>query len=116
MKLVRYGITRDVFVFRSFVVKVPKLTRWKHFLQGLVANMEERTAWDASLASLRVTELENPLCPIIWSSWGGWILVMRRADPYPCHEVHPDHQAGTTDTHSLNYGMLKGRPVCIDYA
>lgn len=72
------GITRIVFVFKNFVVKIPRFTySWEHFLKGLIANMHEGKTWKYCKYSKQDRKL---LCPVIWHSWGGWILIMKRAD------------------------------------
>jgi hypothetical protein len=47
-----------------------RLLSWKHFLYGLLANMQEaqfsKTSWPE-------------LCPVLWSLPGGFLVVMPRA-------------------------------------
>lgn len=66
------GATRVVFLVGNYAIKIPRLCSWKHFLQGLLANMQERTF--AKTGCLK-------LCPIPFSLPGGWLVVMRRARP-----------------------------------
>src|SRR5690349_2511949 len=70
---IRTGVTREVFLTRRYAIKTPKLTGgWSFFLRGLLANMQERR-----LATARWPEL----CPMLFSLPGGWLVVMRRAEP-----------------------------------
>lgn len=80
MKVNRTGITRIVFVFKNVVVKIPNFSySWRHFLQGLIANINENRAWKWNSGKYE-TGQSHLLCPVIWCSWGGWILIMAKAD------------------------------------
>lgn len=69
----RNGVTREVLLTRRYAIKLPKLTGgWSLFLRGLLANMQERRC-----AAAKWPEL----CPVVFSLPGGWIVVMRRAEP-----------------------------------
>jgi len=73
MKINRTGITRIVIELNSVVIKTPNFTySWQHFLKGLVANIHENQTWKYTKSEL--------LCPVVWSSWGGWVLIMKKAD------------------------------------
>lgn len=114
MKLNRQGCTRLVIEFRNFVVKVPNFTySWLHFLCGLVANINEARTW-------KWHERKDLLCPILWASWGGWFLVMRKVrvltiDEYAAAnlEDHFTHFPG--DNKANSYGYLDNKIVKIDY-
>lgn len=138
MKVNRMGITRVVFEFTRFVVKIPNPTySWKHFLQGLIANIKENGCWKNSRDYYERREL---LCPIIWTSWGGWILIMAKADMNRWNdeiralprEVKDRVKINIKDTDELyhkwidvglggddkadNYGYYQDRLVKVDYA
>jgi len=67
---VAHGTTRTVWLVGPWAFKFPSLTKWRLFLLGLLANMQERefsaTKWPE-------------LCPVVWSIPGGWLVIMRRA-------------------------------------
>jgi hypothetical protein len=128
MRVARDGISRTVFVFRKFVVKVPKLRYgWYYFIVGLCSNIEEYRTWVATKSPL--------LCPIRWMSWGGWFLVMERADvqkhideirnlPGPTPDPESDLRSRYKvwadagfggDDKCDNYGYLGDRLVKVDY-
>ena len=78
MKWNRRGVTREVFIFKSFVIKIPSYRySWQHFLCGLLANIKEGQCWRYNKFNI---EIQHLLCPVIWTSWGGWILIMKKAD------------------------------------
>lgn len=126
MEWVRTGCTREVFLTRSHAIKIPSLVSWKSFLNGLLANMQERafsaTGWPE-------------LCPVVWSIPGGWCVVMQRAgeiDPdtwfsfserdggHPTENVEP-WISGSKDyiipveMKMNSFGVLDGRIVAVDY-
>ena len=109
---------REVFLVGRWAVKLPKLSRdWRQFLRGLLSNMEER-----EFAANGWPEF----CPVVFSLPGGWLVIMRRAQPltdeflltfdrldflmpedgrlFP--EVEPKDDS---------FGMLDGRVVIVDY-
>lgn len=118
----RTGITRTVWVFRYFVVKFPNWRySWHHFLKGVLANIKENQTWKFTKNEL--------LCPVMWCSWGGWVLIMKRADVKSFENyvrALPDNSEETYkkwidagfggDDKCDNYGYIKGKLVKIDYA
>lgn len=112
MYLERKGVTRLVFIFKDFVVKIPNFTcQWNHFLSGLIGNMEEFKTWKYNKSEL--------LCPILWASWGGWILIMKRVEVCT-YEDEIDYTPWVTagfggDDKPDNYGYLDNKLVKIDY-
>jgi hypothetical protein len=130
MKINNNGVTRIVFVFKHVVVKVPKPFVWSHFLRGILSNINEDNTWKWNTGKFE-KGTSYLLCPVIWRSVGGWILIMKRAQPIAekfdkifkgdgtvihvklnCDE-HIKYFPGD-DTVS-NYGKLDGRLVKIDY-
>lgn len=114
MKLNSDGMTRIVLIFNSFVVKVPKLKYgWKCFLQGILANINEASTWQNH-------PRKDLLCPVLWSSWGGWVLIMQNA--IPCEDGFKINyykwiEAGLGgDDKPDNYGVFNSQLVKIDYA
>lgn len=116
MRIDRKGITRLVIVLNNLVIKIPNFTcQWNHFLQGLLANINEAKTWRLNRSEL--------LCPVVWSSWGGWILIMRKA--VPCKYMSEGGEeidyskwiiAGFGgDDKPDNYGVFNGSTVKIDY-
>ena len=67
-----FGITRTVFLVGHLAIKVPQHNYgWEKFLRGLLANLQEKL-WGRGY--------DERLCPVLWASPGGWIIVMRRVD------------------------------------
>lgn len=74
MKLNRKGVTRIVLEFKNIVVKIPNFSyQWDHFLLGLIANIRESRTY-------KYNKNSELLCPVLWCSWGGWVLIMKKAD------------------------------------
>ena len=70
------GTTRWVFLIGNYAIKIPSLSSWKQFLNGLFANMQERefskmdkSSWHYSL--IADVHYCDPL---------GFLLIMERAD------------------------------------
>lgn len=122
MKISRKGVTRIVIILRRYVIKIPNFTcQWSHFLRGLIGNMSENQTWKWNSGKYE-TGKSHLLCPVLWCSWGGWILIMKRVDElitddnrefWDCDE-HIKFFKG--DDSISNYGILSGKLVKIDYA
>lgn len=116
MKYIPYGVTREVFLTQHYAIKIPKLRYgWKLFLNGLLANMQER-----QFGTLGWPEL----CPVVFSLPGGWLVVQRRAAPLTDHEwvtfsarlrLHLSRVAVFVEHKRCSFGVLDGRIVAIDY-
>lgn len=120
MILNRTGCTRIVFIFRKYVVKIPNFTySWEHFLKGIIANIQENKTWKYNSGKFD-TGLSKLLCPVLWCSFGGWILVMKRASILSEEEYLNANLAEHLlyfpgDDKKDNYGMINGMIVKIDY-
>lgn len=109
------GATRWVLLVCGLALKVPRTTTWRTFLNGLLANMQERefsrTGWPE-------------LCPVRFSVPGGWLVVMDRARPLDDAEwcdfepelftEHPDYTI-PVEPKQDSFGVLAGRVVAVDY-
>lgn len=132
------GCTRIVFIFKTFVVKIPNFRySWDHFLKGILGNINESRTWKWNSGKYESGK-SHLLCPVIWCSWGGWVLIMKRADTESyerwvrslppisntedCVESNKMFYsqwitAGLGgDDKADNYGYLNGQIVKIDYA
>lgn len=111
------GVTRLVFLTESYAFKVPNfLNGWRLFLNGLLANMQERQF--SGLAWPR-------LCPVVFSTIGGWLVIMRRARPLTDDEWAmldidafrhmPDGGMIPVEAKRCSFGVLNGRIVAVDF-
>jgi hypothetical protein len=108
------GITRLVLVLPTVVIKFPNFrNKYQHFLMGLVANIEEKQTWQTS----KILKTSHLLAPVLWASWGGWFLIMKRAETIPVavydDTEHRRYYQG--DDKPENYGIIDGKLVKIDY-
>ena len=109
------GATRRVLLVGQFALKVPRTTTWVTFLNGLLANMQEREFSRAGWPEL---------CPVRFSIPGGWLVVMDRARPLDEAEwcdfdpelftEHPDYTIPVEPKRD-SFGVLAGRVVAVDY-
>lgn len=128
MKICKNGVTRTVFIFNGFVVKFPTFKHgYKMFLSALLYNIAEGVAWNH--ATLIDNGSDKLLCPVIWYSRTGLVLIMKKADvDKHCEEIgdrqlnkdyayynkwHDVHHGG--DDKPENYGYYEDRLVKVDY-
>ena len=115
MKLTR-GTTRIVFIFRRFVVKIPNFTySQQNFLKGCLANYNER--WFCRKFK-GIEDFESLVIPSTFCSWFGIILIQKRAATIIDKSMLKDldsFRKVCDDIKPQNFGMYKGRIVCIDY-
>jgi hypothetical protein len=109
------GATRFVFLIGPWAVKVPRLSCWRLFLHGLLANLQER-------AFSRTGWFE--ICPVLWALPGGFLLVMRRAEPLTDAQwarfdygdfVNDPEGHVPAECKQSSFGLLDGRIVAVDY-
>lgn len=107
------GVYRNVFKLGRYAVK---LARPNHFFEGLRCNRWEKEIWK----KWRRKFLWNNLCPVLFSDWFGFVLVMPWAnqpvlfgdvlnsleDSYPSvpFEIKPE-----------NFGELNNKILVLDY-
>jgi len=109
------GATRLVIFVGGWVLKIPSIHSWKHFLWGLLGNMQER--------QFSKSDMEG-LCPVIFSIPWGFLNVMPYARPFSDAEFLAFDFKSFTEREDYiipvehktdSFGWLNGRPVAIDY-
>lgn len=114
MKYCGGGCTRDVFLIGRYAFKVPKLTStWGMFLRGFLCNMQERA----------FSTLGRGYCPVVWHIPGGFLVVMRRAEPLSREEwfdlldrLEADRLLfAVAERKQDSFGKLGGEIVAVDY-
>lgn len=113
---IRKGCTRIVFVFRSYVIKVPNFTKnHLHFLQGCYANYAERSF----CKNFKYYSLEyDKVSPTIYCSWFGLFSIQKRVIELSRPLIKKEIKYFKTTTIDLkyqNFGYLNNKLVCIDY-
>lgn len=105
-----------VFLTKKYAIKIPNIRGWRRFLWGLLANMQEKQ-WSG---------FDDFLCPVLFCSWGGWLLIM------PLVRIEENSELSESDFLSLvrignddaflpvenkrgHFGWLGKRLVAIDY-
>lgn len=115
------GVTRIVIVLKTVVIKIPNFTyQWDHFLKGIIGNIHESKTWKYNSGKLE-SGSSHLLCPVLWCSWGGWILIMKKADLLTIEQwdnlsIDEHKRFFPGDDTLSNYGRLNGQVVKIDYA
>lgn len=110
-----FGTHRTVYLIGRYAIKVPAISEWRLFLHGLLANMQE-----ARFSAAGWPEL----CPVVLAMRGGWVIVMRRAEPLPRKVFDEldverwrdrgDYKVPVEDKLD-SFGILDGRIVAVDY-
>lgn len=107
------GTTRIVILWGKIALKLPNVRRWRLFLHGLLANLQERT----------FGTLEG-CCPVLCSDPLGFALVMRRARPLSDEEwaafdyegfIHRQSHRVPAENKRDSFGWLDGEIVAVDY-
>lgn len=108
------GATRAVLLTDRLAWKVPRMSTWRTFLNGLLANMQEREFSRAGWPEL---------CPVYFSVPGGWLVVMPRCAPLTDLEwAQIDMRWTEREDYVLpvemkrdSFGRLLSRVVAVDY-
>ena len=80
--VIRRGITRTVLLTRRYAIKIPALRTNGDGFSGLLWSLARGVlANQAELAWKEYEPWQDALCPIVWSSWGGLVVVMPRCEP-----------------------------------
>lgn len=118
---VKFGCTRYVLLTKKYAIKVPQFKySWRHFLLGLLANMQER-----DFSKIK----DNRLCPVLFSITGGWLIIMPRCKPINRKDflALDIKKFWTKDTNKHDtwyipvenkedsFGWYKGNIVALDY-
>lgn len=116
-----FGTHRTVYLIGKWAIKRPVLRKWRLFLMGLLANIQE-----ATFSATGWPEL----CPVLFACPGGWFIVMRRAEPLTREQFFALNYAewikGGNDLpkgewivpveNKLDsFGIVNGRVVAVDY-
>lgn len=78
--------------------------------EGHFQNVIEWSVWQQAPADLR-----RWLAPCVAISPMGTVLMQRRCEPLRASELPPRVPSILTDLKISNWGLLDGRPVCLDY-
>lgn len=117
MKIILKGVTRIVFVFDKFVIKIPNfLYQHNHFLNGCYANWSERRYCKIFK---NLPEHYDLVCPSYFCSYFGLIQVQARCQELDrdltVHECTKFESVASHDMKKENFGWYKNRLVCLDY-
>ncbi len=121
MKLLS-GATRHVFLIGDYAIKVPRLTDWKLFLHGLLANMQEAEFGNCPCVKNRMFIAD--VAPVFWRIPLGFMIVMARARPLTDFEwaifeyesfVNGQDYVIPAENKQSSFGIYDGRLVAVDY-
>lgn len=113
---IKRGASRVVVCIGACAIKLPQARTWRGFLHGLIDNMNEAATWK------HIQTDREWLCPVLWASPGGWLLIMRRALALTHNAELPEPMVAAAralqleEWHAFNVGWYAGRLVFVDYA
>lgn len=110
----KFGVTRNVFLVGRYAIKLPAISSWRLFLQGLLCNMQE-----AEFSTMKW----DTMCPVLLSSSLGFVVVMQRVETLTFEEAEREmetmkaiRETGVpVELKPDSFGWLNGRIVAIDY-
>lgn len=113
------GVTRIVFVFNRFVLKIPNFEKCHmHFLNGCYANWSERyfcKVW----RDCKEPDLYKLVAPTYFCSWFGLIQIQARVEILGRQLTKKEEKIYNVvsggDLKRVNFGWYKDRLVCCDY-
>jgi len=117
MKVKINGITRIVFLFGKYAVKIPNIRySQKHFVQGCLANIKER---DYFKNHKYEGSLVDYVSPSLFCSWLGLFQIQSRCEPKEESLTDKEKEFFKplcgSDNKKENFGYYKNNLVCLDY-
>lgn len=120
-KFIKTGSSRKVFLIGKYAIKVPNCYSHKTFLNGCRDNWSERNTcryFKGVYTSMGI-DLTELLVPSLFCSWFGLIQIQLRVElltrELTSNEVEK-FGGVCSDLQSNNFGFLKGKLLCFDYA
>lgn len=121
MKINTRGISRIVFIFKYYVIKIPNYRfGMLHFLQGCYANWSERHFCKSFKNEDNVYEnLYKYVAPSYFCSWFGLLQIQAKCKPLLRDLTNEEKiiykPLCGKDNKSENFGWYKEKLVCLDY-
>lgn len=118
--VIKYGITRIVIVFNTFVIKIPNYKyNHHHFLQGCYANWSERKFCKDFKNAKYKGNLYKYVAPSFYCSLFGLFQIQAKCKPMlkdlTNHQKKIYFPLCGTDNKKENFGWYKNNLVCLDY-
>lgn len=118
MKIITTGSTRLVILIGNLAIKIPAFHSWKHFLLGLLSNMQESEF-------SKCIDMKDKLCPIKFYLPLGLLIAMPRVDVLKENELSDvflknfiscnENYAIPVEIKHDSFGYLNNKLVAIDY-
>lgn len=110
---VKYGSSRTVILTKKYAFKLPYIGKWKNFLWGLIANMNE-----VSFNTMR----DDRLATVVFYLPAGFLVVMQRATPlrdfnkkFLTDFCYSKDWEIPTEIKQDSFGYIDGKLKVIDY-
>lgn len=115
------GMTRNVIIIGNYAFKFPTFKSHSLFLNGCYSNNREREfckRWEGFISDSDEFNLYLLVAPSIWCSWFGLIQIQKRVEILKRDLTEKELESLsriTTERKHINFGIYKGRLVCVDY-
>lgn len=118
MMKIKIGSSRICILTKNYAFKIPRLSPYRSFLRGLLANLQEQSFWKYCHY--------DELCPIVFSLPLGFMNVMYRAselnendfplvDSFLTNLKIKDYDIPFESDKLSSLGKLNGKIVIVDY-
>lgn len=112
---IKQGITRIVFIFKNYVIKIPNYRYgYQYILKGLLANLQEKNLWNFHKGKT------DKLCPVLYCSPFCLFLIMPKAEKVGEVEITKEVAKNYFKDYPLdygkrNFGLYNGKIILLDY-
>lgn len=115
--MIKNGVTRTVFIFKNFVIKIPTLKTHSNFLEGCIANWKERK-YTKAFECIPNHDFALSIAPSWYCFPFGLLLIqakVNKLDRELQEEEYKKFSDYKMDMNKNNFGYYKGRIVSVDY-
>lgn len=117
---IKTGITRIVFIFSNFVIKIPNFKySHNHFLQGCYANWSERKFCKDFKNANYDGNMYEFVAPSFYCSIFGLVQIQAKCEEKKEELTNQEKEFYKslcgTDVKKENFGWYNGKLVCLDY-
>jgi len=117
---IKYGITRFSILIGNIAIKIPRIKKHLHFLQGCYSNYSERNFYKTFKNYTGEVKYQNYVAPSYFCSIFGLIQIQKRCienkRELTDEEIKLFSSFGISEFKPCNYGYINSKLVVLDYA
>lgn len=120
MRIDLKGVTRIVFVFNKYVIKIPNFKySMLHFLQGCYSNWSERDFYKRHIKAEYSGNMSKYVAPSHFCFWFGLFQIQSKVEVLNRCLTEEEKEffkaICSEDFKKENFGIYKNKIVCLDY-